>query len=177
MWPKLKITFELPRRNFYIKITLINFQPPSGSSRLLIEFAVFDFIYCVCNINDMLFTVVRTTKSAAWIRVLRSSECVQSYTICMIVFWTISNGKWSKNESENVQHCSFRWIYVHEMLAWCLLHRMHIIFGLNHKSKCSNNWQYHVCRTLLGCNRKNQIIWAIRCCALNELSLWLNVYQ
>lgn len=40
---------------FYMKIALINFPPSSGSSRLLIEFAAFDFIYCVYEISMMCY--------------------------------------------------------------------------------------------------------------------------
>lgn len=52
-----------------MKITLINFPPSSGSSRLLIEFAAFDFIYCVCVISMMCYLLFCNEHKLRYMRV------------------------------------------------------------------------------------------------------------
>lgn len=106
---------------------------------------------------------------------VQNRKNVQSCTICMIVCWTISMWweaeRQGERESSSVEGFDAA-VSGKFMLAIVLVsvapyaHNFRI---LNHTSKSSNNWQYHVCTTLLDCNHKNQTIWTVRLVCLERL--------
>lgn len=184
----------MPRRHFYIEA----FDQFSAIVWLISAVnwicGFWFYLLCVRNINDVLFTVLHCAQYRCGC-VCETGKRAIVYNLhdCLLNNINVVFREWerekerrmkSKRESSSVEGFDTA-VSGKFMLAIVLVsvapyaHNFQI---LNHTSKSSNNWQYHVCTTLLGYNRKNQTIWTVRLVSvLNENwnielsdSKWLN---